>query len=220
MRMISSTVPSPWPPCSSPMKMPGQPSSQSSFQAASSYSPASASSRTRSILKRSASSSLAVRLIACWSSEKSKFTFAASLSQLRQAEHALGDDVLEDLRGAALDRIGAGAEEAIGPGRLPGGAVLAQHVDRELSKRLVDLGPLPLGERALWSRHPALHDLSEPAPGIQPQQLDLDRELAEPLPHHRVVRHAALLGELPELVQGDPHPHRRRCAEPGALVHE
>src|SRR5918999_752566 len=74
MRMICSTVPSPWPPCSSPMKMPGQPSSQSSRQVASSYWPASASSRTRSIMKRSASSSFAVRLIACWSSEKSKFT--------------------------------------------------------------------------------------------------------------------------------------------------
>ena len=55
------------------MKMPAQPSSHISFQASSSYAPASASSRTRSGLKRAASSSFAVRLIACWSSVKSKF---------------------------------------------------------------------------------------------------------------------------------------------------
>src|ERR671914_2258338 len=146
--MISSTVPSPWPPCSSPMKMPGQPSSQSSRQVASSYLPASASSRTRSILKRSPSSSLAVRLIACWSSEKSKFTFAP-LSQLRQAEHSLGDDVLEDLGSAALDRVGARAQQPVGPGRLPVGALLAENVDRDLRERLVDLTPLPLRQRAL-----------------------------------------------------------------------
>ena len=33
----------------------------------------------------------------------------------RQSEHALGDDVLEDLGRPALDRVGAGAEEAVGP---------------------------------------------------------------------------------------------------------
>src|SRR5271166_5781340 len=31
----------------------------------------------------------------------------------RQAEHALGDDVAEDLRGAALDRVTAGAQVAV-----------------------------------------------------------------------------------------------------------
>jgi hypothetical protein len=71
--MINSTAPRPWPPCSSPMKIPAQPSSQISFQASWSYSSASASSRTCSVVKRALSRSLAVRLIACWSSEKSKF---------------------------------------------------------------------------------------------------------------------------------------------------
>src|SRR5919106_1322396 len=134
--MISSPVPSPWPPCSSPTKIPGQPSSQSSVHTSSSYLPASASSRTCSGLKRAASSSLAVRLIACWSSVKSKFI---RLPQPRQAEHALGDDVLEDLGGTALDRVRAGAQQAVGPGRVPGCGVLAKDVRGQLGERLVEL---------------------------------------------------------------------------------
>src|SRR6266540_2858821 len=135
-------MPSPWPPFSSSMKMPAQPSSHISFQASSSYRPDSASSRTRSGLKRAASISLAVRLIACWSSVKSKFI---PLPQLRQAEHALGDDVLEDLGRAALDRIGPRAEQLVGPRRVPGSPVLAEDVHGKLGQRLVDLAPLPLG---------------------------------------------------------------------------
>src|SRR5215207_1235085 len=141
MRITSSTMPRPWPPWSSSMKMPAQPSSDISFQASSSWLPASASSRTRSGLKRAASRSLAVRLIACWSSVKSKFM---GLPQLRQAEHPLGDDVLEDLGGAALDRVRAGAQQAVGPGRVPRSAVLTEDVHGQLGERLVDLTPLPL----------------------------------------------------------------------------
>ena len=40
------------------------------------------------------------------------------LAQLRQAEHPLGDDVLEHLGGAALDRVGPRAQEAVGPERV------------------------------------------------------------------------------------------------------
>src|SRR5215210_5455573 len=172
MRITSSTMPSPWPPRSSSMKIPAQPSSDISFQAPSSYLPASASSRTRSGLKLAASSSFAVRLIACWSSVKSKFI---RLPQLRQAEHPLGDDVLEDLGGAALDRVRARAQQAVGPGRLPVGAVLAEDVDGQLGERLVDLAPLPLRQGALRTGHATLHDLGEPAPGVEAQELHLDR---------------------------------------------
>src|SRR5215204_3167696 len=202
MRITSSTTPSPWPPCASSTKIPAQPSSDISFQESSSYVPDSASSRTRSGLKRAASSSLAVRLIACWSSVKSKFM---ALPQLRQAEHALGDDVLEDLGGAALDRVRAGAQETVGPGRVPGRAVLAEDVDRQLRERLVDLAPLPLRQRPLGTRHAALHDLGQPAPRVQPQQLHLDGELGDALPDQRVVGHATLAGQLLEVVEGDPH---------------
>src|SRR3712207_8518962 len=38
----------------------------------------------------------------------------------RQAEHALGDDVLQDLRGAALDRVAAGAQQLVAPRRAGG----------------------------------------------------------------------------------------------------
>src|SRR3954453_6440753 len=218
MRMISSTTPSPWPPCSSSMKMPGQPSSQSSFQAPSSYSPASASSRTRSNLKRSASRSWAVRLMACWSSVKSKFIACSLLAQLRQAEHALGDDVLEDLGRAALDRVGARAQHPIGPGRVPVSALLAEDVDCELGERLVDLAPLPLQQRALRAGHARLHDRGEAAPGVQAQQLHLDRQLREALADDRVLVGAALVGQLLELLERHAHARRRGRAEPGALV--
>src|SRR5918997_6094874 len=133
MRITSSTIPSPCPPWASSMKMPAQPSSAISFQAPSSCFPSSASSRTRSGLKRAASISLAVRLIACWSSVKSKFTLGL-LPELGEAEHALGDDVLEDLGCPALDRVGARAQQAVGPLGVPGRAVLAEDVDGQLGE--------------------------------------------------------------------------------------
>ena len=43
----------------------------------------------------------------------------APSAQPRQAEHALGDDVLEDLGGAALDRVAAGAQQLVRPRRRP-----------------------------------------------------------------------------------------------------
>ena len=67
-------------------------------------------------------------------------------------EHALGDDVLEDLGRAALDRVRAGAQEAIRPRPLGELRARAGHVHRQLGHRLVDLGPLPLAERALRAR--------------------------------------------------------------------
>ena len=67
---------------------------------------------------------------------------------------------------------------------------------------------------------PGLHDRREPAPGVQAQQLHLDRELAEPLADHRVGGHAALAGQLAQLLERDPHAGGRRGAEAGALVHE
>src|SRR4051794_6709240 len=118
------------------MKMPGQPSSQTSPHASSAYCFDSASSRSRSSLKRFASRSRAVSLIALWSSVKSKFT-RAFLTHPRQAEHALGDDVLQDLGGAALDRVGAGTQEAIGPVGVEDRPLVAANVHRQLGERLV-----------------------------------------------------------------------------------
>ena len=54
-----------------------------------------------------------------------------SLAQPRQAEDPLGDDVLEDVGGAALDRVGAGAEEAVLPGAA-GDRVLGAAAERRV----------------------------------------------------------------------------------------
>src|SRR3954453_16248751 len=115
--MTSSIVPSPCPPCSSAIAMPGQPSSQISDHRAGSlgWSP-SASSRTFSALKRSARKECAVDLISRCSSLKSKSM--SLLAQLGKAEHPLGDDVPQDVAGPALNRVGARAQEAVGPQRL------------------------------------------------------------------------------------------------------
>src|ERR1700753_3877886 len=114
-------MPRPCPPHSSGSASPAQPSSAISPHPASSV-PSSdpAISRIRSDLKREARKSRAVERIASCSSVRSKYIPKTlplpSLTHPRQAEHALGDDVLEDVGGAALDRVGARAEEVVLPG--------------------------------------------------------------------------------------------------------
>src|SRR3954471_17802408 len=94
--------------------MPGQPSSQSSRHSAASYADDSAASRTFAHGERAASSSRATVLISCWSWVRSK-SIEVLLTGLGQAEHPLGDDVLEHLGGAALDRVAAGAQQLVRP---------------------------------------------------------------------------------------------------------
>src|SRR4051794_9112142 len=189
-----STIPSPWPPHSSGSARPAQPSSAISFQPLSSK-PLSlaAISRSRSDLKREARRSWAVDLIACCSSVRSKYMGewapSDSLAQPRQAQDPLGDDVFEDVGGAALDRVGAGAEEAVLPGaagdRMLGAAcqrrVSALDLERQLGQVLVDVGPLPLAQRALGTGDARLHRLGQAAVGVQPHRLDLDVELGDAL---------------------------------------
>src|ERR1700759_4766358 len=97
-------MPRPWPPHSSGSASPAQPSSAISLQPAASV-PSSepAISRIRSDLKREARKSWAVERIASCSSVRSKYMVLSSslgLTHPRQAEHPLGDDVLEDVGGA------------------------------------------------------------------------------------------------------------------------
>src|SRR6476469_9601716 len=169
-------MPSPCPPHSSGTASPVQPSSAISCQPDSSKpSSLAAISRSRSDLKREARKSWAVALIACCSSVRSKYISKfrpralLSSSEPRQAEHALGDDVLEDVRRAALDRVGARAEEAVLPGAV-GGSVLgaaaerrvgALDVERQLGDPLVDVGPLPLAQGALRAGDAGLHRLGQ-----------------------------------------------------------
>src|SRR3712207_7082379 len=67
----------------------------------------------------------------------------------RQAEHALGEDVLQDLRGAALDRVAAGAQQLVAPRRAGGERLGAHDVGRQLRQLLVRVRPQPLRQRAL-----------------------------------------------------------------------
>src|SRR3954453_15119448 len=149
---------SPWPPSSSEIAIPAQPRSEISFQRPSSYERASASSLTFSGLKREARNSCAVRLISCCSSFRSKFM---GLPQPREAENALGDDVLQDLGRAALDRVGPRAQEAIAPFGVDPHPLRPEHLVAQLGERLVVVGPLPLRERALGARDPGLHRRGE-----------------------------------------------------------
>src|SRR5437867_2994898 len=94
---------------------------------------------------------------------------ASFSSQFRQAEHPLGNYVLQDLGRAALDRVRARTQEVVLPidaievviGAVLELSVRALDVHRELGQRLVGVRPLPLPERALRARYTPLHDLRE-----------------------------------------------------------
>src|SRR3954471_22352201 len=217
--MDSSTAPSPWPPCCSDTAIPGQPSSHSTRHSPSSYAAASAASRTFSKGEREASISRAVRLMSCWSVLRSKF-IAASSARSRQAEHALGDDVLEDLRGAALDRVAAGAQQLVGPARAAGQGLRAEQVGSQLRELLVALRPHPLDQRALRARLAVLLDRRQPAVGRQADDLRLDVELAEPVGDRAVVQQAARGGLSDLLVEQLAQAHLEEEPEPRALVHQ
>src|ERR1043166_5772887 len=102
-------------------------------------------------------------------------------SVLREAEHALAQDVAQDLGGARADAAAA-REQAV---ELPfplvrrvrgaGGElrVGADDLGGELGQLLVELAPEELGGRALRSRRAAAQDLGEAAVAV---------ELQHPLP--------------------------------------
>src|SRR5205807_2916531 len=104
----------------------------------SSYSPASAASRTFANEERAASSSLATRLISFWSSVRSK-SIGCLLAGLGQTEHPLGDDVLEHLGGATLDRVAAGAQQLVRPPIPCAQGLGPKQAGGELSELLVGL---------------------------------------------------------------------------------
>src|SRR5437762_13789894 len=163
-------MPNPWPPCSSATKMPGQPSKTNSSHCASvnPWSSSVARRRTSSSGNRDASRSRAESLIARCSSLKSKFTRSPEPGQ---PEHALGDDVLEDLGRAALDRVRPRPEEAVGPRLLVELGTFAGDVDGQLGQRLVDLGRVPLPERALGPGPAVLHLRGQAPVGVELEHL-------------------------------------------------
>src|SRR5947208_2850217 len=66
-----------------------------------------------------------------------------------QSEHPLGDNVLQHVGGAALDRVRLRAQEPVAPLLAPGEAVGAEDLGREIRHLLVEVGPLPLRYRSL-----------------------------------------------------------------------
>src|SRR5918995_3110758 len=91
-------------------------------------------------------------------------------ASLRQAEHALGDDVLEDLGGAALDRVTAGAQQLVAPGAAGLEGLRADDVGRKLRELLVRVRPDPLEQRALGTGLAVLLDRRQAAVSGQPQR--------------------------------------------------
>src|SRR5882672_4224632 len=97
---------------------PSQPCSASLVQK-SSVTPAGSAMRSRTNVEAHSFSKnfrAVARSSSCsWLNPKSMDVSSCFGRLLWQAEHALADDVLLDLRGAALDRVGAGAEERVLP---------------------------------------------------------------------------------------------------------
>src|SRR5450755_4071187 len=112
-----------------------------------------------------------------WSWVRSKSMISSTC--LRQAEHALGDDVLEYLGGAALDRVAAGAEQLVRPGVTRAQRAGAEQVSRQRGQLLVGLGPHPLHERSLWTRLTVLLDRGQAPIRREPQDLGLQVQIAE-----------------------------------------
>src|SRR5215510_11880636 len=125
--MAVSTMPSPLPPYASGRERPCQPSWAISFHI-DSLSPRGSSHKRRTVagLQCSSRKARAEFFRSCWS-ELNEKSMASGLQAvgahfLRQAEHALSDDVLLDLGRARVDRSGArpqerGRERAGFPGR-------------------------------------------------------------------------------------------------------
>src|SRR4051812_47710005 len=226
-RIESSMAPRPCPPCSSATEMPGQPSPASSRQSASSVVPASACSRTRSGVAREPRSSRAVRWMSRWSSVSPKstpFPLAHALGgrelQAREPEDPLGDDVLEDLRRAALDRVAPGAQQLVAPRRAGGERFGPDDVGRELGEPLVRVGPEPLDQRPLGARLAVLLDVGQALPGQKPDRLRAHVQLRERVGDDRVLELARAARLDDEVVEQLAQTRLEREPEAGALVHE
>src|SRR5438309_9730155 len=188
-----STTPTPTPPYTSGKMRPSHPCS-ASFAQNSGVVPSGVSISLRTVGDgHSFSRNLrAVARRSSCSSLKPKSTRALSL---RQAEHALADDVLLDLRGPALDRVGARAQERVLPEPVLDRPVAALHelrvgaldLHRELLESLVGLHPAHLPGRRLRTGHLTLEEPRD-RPGARIlQALGVDPELRDLLAHDRVL---------------------------------
>src|SRR5260370_25107491 len=131
-------------------------------------------------------------------------------SVLRQAEHALGEDVAEALGGAGADAARAGEELvelplalAGRPGRTVGDlGVRADHRGRALGEVLVPLAPEELRRRALGPGRAAAQDLRQGPVTVERERLLADPEAGDLLAHDRVGALFVLPDEPDEPVEG------------------
>src|SRR5262245_50735902 len=131
-----------------------------------------------------------------------------SLSVFRQAQHALAEDVAEDLGGARPDSAPPREQTVELPlalVRRPLAAardlrVRADHLGGHFGQLLVHLAPEQLRGRALRARRLALEDLGEAAVAVELEDALLGTQLGDLLPQHRIVGGgvAVALGALGE----------------------
>src|SRR6266480_1223829 len=215
-----STMPRPLPPCASGSERPSQPSCAISFHSVS-LSPRGSSHKRRTVAGFTCSSRnpRAEFFRSCWS-ELNEKSMASGLQAVRahflgQAEHALTDDVLLDLRGARVDRAGARPEERGRPrAGLAGGsvdvlellargdelAVRPEDLERELEVAFLELRVGELGDGRRGARGVAvLQRRQHPQRGVA-----LDLELGVGLPQPRADRGVLeeRLAAAPELLRG------------------
>src|SRR5712691_13324371 len=112
-----------------------------------------------------------------------------------EPEHALADDVLLDFRRAALDGVGAGAEERVLPEPAVHGPVRPAQdlrvgpldLHRQILDLLVCLDPAHLARGRLGARDLALEELGDRPRAHVLQALSVDPELGDLLTHDRVL---------------------------------
>src|SRR5205085_11705449 len=120
----------------------------------------------------------------------------------REAEHALGDDVPEHLRGARLDRVAAAAQLLVVPPAVVEDPVGAEQLAPELRQALVLLRPAQPGRRPLRARNTGALVGAERAVVRVPERLQLDPLRSNALPHAGVPV-GALARDFEQLVDAD-----------------
>src|SRR5438067_11622251 len=107
----------------------------------------------------------------------------------REAEHALGDDVAEDLRRAGLDRVPPAAELLIVPPAVVENPFRAEQLAPELRQPLVLLGPAQLDRRALGAWDAGALQRAERAVVRIAERLQLDPFPRDTVARDRVAAH-------------------------------
>src|SRR6266566_1697131 len=128
---------------------------------------------------------------------------------LRQAEHAFGEDVAEDLGRAGADATRAGQQlvelplaVVRRPRRLAGDLRIgADHLGGDVGQLLVHLAPEELRGRALGPGRAAAQDLGEAPVAVELERLLADPERGELLSQDGIAALPLLLDEAHETMQ-------------------